>query len=175
MVIDEINRGNIAKVFGELYFLLEYRGQVISTQYASERFAMPDNLFFIGTMNTADRSIALMDAAIRRRFYFVEFFPDRDPIQGLLKRWLAAHAPDMRYVADLVEKLNQQLGDRQAAVGPSHFMKKGLNRRWLDLIWKHAVMPHVEELFFGDPGRVAAFELDAFQKAHLAGPGEGAA
>ena len=72
LVIDEINRGNLAKVFGELYFLLEYRDEQMRLQYADagERFALPDNLYLIGTMNTADRSIALVDLALRRRFYF---------------------------------------------------------------------------------------------------------
>ena len=76
LVIDEINRGNLAKVFGELYFLLEYRNRDIRLQYQSdedEDFSLPENLHIIGTMNTADRSIALVDLALRRRFYFVEF------------------------------------------------------------------------------------------------------
>ena len=76
LIIDEINRGNIANVFGELYFLLEYRDKEINLQYDDEPFSLPDNLFVIGTMNTADRSIALVDLALRRRFYFVEFHPD---------------------------------------------------------------------------------------------------
>ena len=79
LVIDEINRGNVAKVFGELYFLLEYRDQAMRLQYQDEYddpFALPDNLYIIGTMNTADRSIALVDLALRRRFYFEDFHPD---------------------------------------------------------------------------------------------------
>ena len=79
LIIDEINRGNIAKVFGELYFLLEYRDKEISLLYQrepGETFSLPENLYIIGTMNTADRSIALVDLALRRRFYFVEFHPD---------------------------------------------------------------------------------------------------
>lgn len=74
LIVDEINRGNVAKVFGELYFLLEYRGDKIELQYSrDEQFQLPRNMFFVGTMNTADRSIALVDSALRRRFYFVGF------------------------------------------------------------------------------------------------------
>ena len=82
LIIDEINRGNISKVFGEMYFLLEYRNHKINLQYSSEdEFSLPENLYIIGTMNTADRSIALVDLALRRRFYFVEFHPDDGPGQ----------------------------------------------------------------------------------------------
>ena len=96
LVIDELNRGNVAKVFGELYFLLEYRDEEVRLQYGGdgEGFSLPANLWFICTMNTADRSIALMDAALRRRFYFAPFFPDEPPVEGLLRRWLIGNAPD---------------------------------------------------------------------------------
>ena len=77
MVIDEINRANLPKVLGELLFLLEYRDQPVQTLYRPDApFQLPPNLWFIGTMNTADRSIALVDAALRRRFHFVPFFPN---------------------------------------------------------------------------------------------------
>ena len=111
LVIDEINRGNPAKVFGELYFLLEYRDQAIDLQYRGEddaSFSLPDNLYIIGTMNTADRSIALVDLALRRRFYFVEFHPDDEPVKGVLRRWLEAKAPGMDWLADVVERANDE-------------------------------------------------------------------
>lgn len=91
LIIDEINRANLAKVFGELYFLLEYRDESISLQYSPDReFTLPENLFVIGTMNTADRSIARIDTAMRRRFSFIELDPRLPPVQGLLARWLTA-------------------------------------------------------------------------------------
>src|SRR5438445_11845153 len=119
---DEINRGNVAKVFGELYFLLEYRGEQVILQYTQDDFSLPENLWIIGTMNTADRSIALIDAALRRRFFFVSFFPDRPPVQGLLRRYLARHQPSLDWLADAVDLANTILADRDAAIGPSYFM-----------------------------------------------------
>ncbi len=89
MVIDEINRANLPRALGELLFLFEYRDERVSTLYRpDEEFELPESLWFVGTMNTADRSIALVDAALRRRFHFVPFFPDRGPTVGLLERWL---------------------------------------------------------------------------------------
>jgi hypothetical protein len=79
LLIDELNRGNVAKVFGELYYLLEYRDEEMTLQYSRDRVKLPSNLRIIATMNTADRSIALVDSALRRRFFFVKFFPDEPP------------------------------------------------------------------------------------------------
>ena len=151
LVIDEINRGSLAKVFGELYFLLEYRDSEMTLQYSDEPFSLPSNLYIIGTMNTADRSIALVDLALRRRFYFVEFHPDDEPVKGVLRRWLEANAhDDMEWLADVVERVNELLEkDRHAAIGPSYFMKQGLNEAEVERIWKHSVLPYVEELRFG--------------------------
>ena len=173
LIIDEINRGNVAKVFGELYFLLEYRDREIRLQYRRDGeldFALPRNLYFIGTMNTADRSIALVDLALRRRFYFVEFHPDAEPIKGLLRRWLAECVPDMGWVADVVDRANEHLSeDRHAAIGPSHFMKPGLDDEAVERIWTHSVIPYVEECLFGQDDRLGAFALDALRKS--GGPG----
>ena len=159
LIIDEINRGNLAKVFGELYFLLEYRDEAIRLQYSDKEFSLPKNLYIIGTMNTADRSIALVDLALRRRFHFMEFHPDKPPIQGLLERWLERHVPAMQYVADLVDRANERLDDRHAAIGPSYFMKEGLDDRKIEMIWEHNVLPYVEERLFGESERLGDFDL----------------
>ena len=161
LVIDEINRGNVARVFGELYFLLEYRGpdHQISLQYSDSKFFLPDNLWFIATMNTADRSIALVDAALRRRFHFVEFSPHEPPVKELLRNWLRQEKPDMLQVADLVDLANRKLPDRQIAIGPSYFMHENLDEEWLGLIWKHSIIPTVEEQLFGNTELIAAFDL----------------
>ena len=167
LVIDEINRGNIARVFGELYFLLEYRDREVGLQYSDESFALPSNLFIIGTMNTADRSIALVDLALRRRFYFVEFHPDRKPVQGLLRRWLERNAPDMAWVAGVIDRANGLLrDDPHAAIGPSYFMRPGLDEDAVARIWEHSVMPYIEERLFGSGERLGEFRLDRLRKAN---------
>ncbi len=70
VILGNYTLGNVAKVLGELYFLLEYRDDKVGLQYSNDQFSLPKNLWFVGTMNTTDRSIALVDAALRRRFYF---------------------------------------------------------------------------------------------------------
>ncbi len=172
LVIDEINRGNLAKVLGELYFLLEYSDERIRLQYQredEEDFTLPDNLYIIGTMNTADRSIALVDLALRRRFYFVEFHPDEKPVKDVLHDWLAANAPGMEWVADVVERANELMReDRHAAIGPSYFMKDGLNEEAVRRIWKHSVLPYIEERRFGESDSLGEFDLDRLRRRTMA-------
>jgi MoxR-like ATPase len=170
LLIDEINRGNVAKILGELFFLLEYRDEEMRLQYSAEPFRLPENLLIIATMNTADRSIALVDAALRRRFHFVPFFPNRPPVQGLLRRWLTDHRPSMVWVADLVDRANEMLDDRHLAIGPSHFLRADLDDEWLDLVWEHSVLPYLAEQFFGDEGRLVPFELARLRRALAADP-----
>ena len=160
LVIDEINRGNVAKVLGELYFLLEYRDEAVNLQYSREPFRLPKNLWFIGTMNTTDRSIALVDAALRRRFYFFGLYPDEPPVAGLLRRWLAKNEPEAMWVADLVDAANRRLNDRHLGIGPSHFMKQDppLDEPRVRFIWEQAVLPYIEEQFFGDEARLKEFD-----------------
>ena len=172
LIIDEINRGNLAKVFGELYFLLEYRDKKIRLQYDRTEFGLPANLYIIGTMNTADRSIALVDLALRRRFYFISFDPHEPPVDGLLERWLAEKAPGMEWVADAVAKANGLLDSRHAAIGPSYFMKERLDEDAVERIWKHSVMPYIEEHLFGEPDRLKDFELDALRNQSGENTGE---
>ena len=126
---------------------------------------MPKNLYIIGTMNTADRSIALVDLALRRRFNFVEFSPSKPPVNGVLRHWLTKNAPSMGWVAGVVDLANEKLNDRDAAIGPSHFMKDGLNTDAFERIWEHSVRPYIEERLFADQERLPEFDLNALRKA----------
>ena len=172
LIIDEINRANLAKVFGELYFLLEYRDQSISLQYSPDKeFILPENLFLIGTMNTADRSIARIDTAMRRRFAFVELDPRIPPVEGLLARWLSDHRLPLD-AAQLLDELNKRLEDSDAAIGPSYLMKEEIYRRGdgLDRVWQYDIMPLLEDLFYGQRDLAEHYGLPGLRKAITSAP-----
>jgi 5-methylcytosine-specific restriction enzyme B len=167
LIIDEINRANLAKVFGELYFLLEYRDQPVSLQYSPDReFTLPRNLFIIGTMNTADRSIARIDAAMRRRFAFAELDPRVAPVRGLLGRWLARHELPGD-AALLLDELNRRITDADAAIGPSYLMDPRIYERadGLDRVWKYSIMPLLADLFYGQDDLEERYGLDSLRAA----------
>ena len=168
LIIDEINRGNLAKIFGELYYLLEYREDSLVLQYGSaeeDEFSLPKNLFVIGTMNTADRSIAMVDAAIRRRFQFIEFSPNKEPISQLLTEWLKTNSSSEE-PALLLSELNRRLGDDDYAIGPSYLMNENAKTQaGLERIWKNSIMPLLTEHFYGRHGEASRFELSELQRA----------
>lgn len=162
LIIDEINRGNLAKIFGELYFLLEYRGDTVDLLYAesgdSSGFTLPANVHIIGTMNTADRSIALVDSAMRRRFAFLPLHPDEPPTSGILRSWLDSHGLDPLR-AELLEALNARIVDPDFKIGPSYLMTRtdpGAELdAWLRRVWKTSILPLLDEHHFGDGTDVA--------------------
>jgi hypothetical protein len=166
LVIDEINRGNLPRIFGELLYLLEYRGQAVDLPYSRRSFRLPPNLYLIATMNAADRSVAAVDQALRRRFSFLEMPPDA----GVLMAWLAANVADAGpafagRVTGVFTRLNERLAadpGPQARVGHSYFMVPGLDEAKLRVIWQHQIRPMLEGHFAGQPGRLATFDLDAF-------------
>lgn len=155
LMIDEINRANISKVFGELYYLLEYRDDAIDVLYAGsgddggKSFTLPANVLIIGTMNTADRSIALLDSAMRRRFSFFELHPDVPPVKGILSRWQRRH-PQTHPVAELFELLNVSIRDREDRIGPSHLLHPNdLSEEDLRAVWDESILPLLEERHIG--------------------------
>lgn len=162
LVIDEINRANIAKVFGELYFLLEYRDREIELLYSDgERFTLPENLFIIGTMNTADRSIALLDAAMRRRFVFLSMDSGESALGGMLRRWCEVEDEPVA-LADLRDRLNAAMAqhglDLALAFGPSYFMRTGVGApAALDRLWRRELRPMLVEHHYGKHAQVEAW------------------
>ncbi|MFJ6681662.1 AAA family ATPase [Streptomyces werraensis] len=155
LIIDEINRANLAKVFGELYFVLEYRNRPVDLQYSGE-FHLPRNVFIIGTMNTADRSIALVDAAMRRRFAFVALHPDEEPTDGMLARWIEEQTKSAKIsptedVAALHRELNRRIEDKDFRIGPSYLMRPSVYAPGgLERVWRTSILPLLEEHHYGD-------------------------
>jgi 5-methylcytosine-specific restriction protein B len=153
MIIDEVNRGNLSKIFGELLFNLEYRNYKNNTilPYSKEKFHVPDNVFIIGTMNSADRSIALVDYALRRRFYFIELLPD----EQILRKYLEKNIPkdvSLEEILDLFNEINKiiekdTLG-KHYQLGQSYFMLKDINRDKIGRLWRYAIKPILRNTFW---------------------------
>lgn len=162
LMIDEINRANLSKVFGELYYLLEYRDDEIDVLYAGsgddggKSFVLPANVLIIGTMNTADRSIALLDSAMRRRFSFFELHPDTEPVKEILERWTVKH-PQTLPIAALFKALNNSMRDREDHIGPSHLLHPNdLSLDDLHAVWEESILPLLEERHIGTGVKVAS-------------------
>ncbi|MBN1322674.1 MAG: AAA family ATPase, partial [Methanotrichaceae archaeon] len=156
LIIDEINRANLSQVFGELMYLLEYRSRSIPLA-GGRKLKIPENVLIIGTMNTADRSIALVDHALRRRFAFLRLQPNHDilrryhqsrdtgfPVEGLIR---------------VLRRLNTQINDPHYEVGISFFLLEDLAEE-IEEIWKMEIEPYLDEYFFDRPEKVDDFRWE---------------
>lgn|GEM_PF-2291206 len=191
LLIDEINRGDISKIFGELITQLEADKRLggenqifVTLAYSKEPFAVPPNLYIIGTMNTADRSIALIDVALRRRFGFIEVMPsyrvllkelldnevesEKQAIEGI-KRWepenLDENNPEdikklaIRVLYSINERI-KKLYDRDHQIGHSYLLKlkeaedRDSTIRMLRFIWYHEILPLLQEYFYDSPEKL---------------------
>lgn len=153
-VIDEINRGNISKIFGELITLIEdtkREGKMEQASavlpYSGELFSVPSNVYILGTMNTADRSIALMDTALRRRFQFVEMMPDTDILKNVTVEGVE--------IAPILKKINERitfLYDREHTIGHAFFIKliDSPDINTLGSIFEKSIIPLLQEYFYED-------------------------
>jgi 5-methylcytosine-specific restriction protein B len=151
LIIDEINRANLARVFGELMYLLEYRDREIPLA-SGGTLRIPPNVRIIGTMNTADRSIALVDHALRRRFAFLALYPNYD----ILRHYHQATGFNVEPLIGVLKKLNQQIGDRHYEVGITFFLREDLAEQ-IDDVWRMEIEPYLEEYFFDQSDKVEAF------------------
>jgi MoxR-like ATPase len=154
LIIDEINRANLAQVFGELMYLLEYRDKKIRLAGNREQFSIPKNVRIIGTMNTADRSIALVDHALRRRFAFIELRPNYQ----VLRRYHEKHKTDfpIEKLIQEITALNRAIADKHYELGISFFLTENLDKHIAD-IWQMEIEPYLEEYFFDQPDKVEEF------------------
>lgn len=162
-IIDEINRANISKVFGELLMLIEsdHRGDLITLPVGGMRFSVPDNLYIIGMMNTADRGLALIDYALRRRFAFFEMKPALDHArfrESIEKAGAGRKA--LEQLVDQVAKLNKTIADDPAlgkgfCIGHSYFCVEGaISEDDVHSIARYEIEPLIEEYWFDEPDKV---------------------
>ncbi|MBC1220363.1 AAA family ATPase [Nostoc sp. UCD121] len=154
LIIDEINRANLAQVFGELMYLLEYRDREILLA-GGNRFRIPKNVRIIGTMNTADRSIANIDHALRRRFAFIELRPN----YKVLRSYHQKRGFTVEGLINILEQLNQAIADKNYEIGISFFLTDNL-REDIEDIWRMEIEPYLEEYFFNQLEKVDEFRWD---------------
>ena len=153
-IIDEINRGNLSKIFGELLMLIEkdYRGTEIKLAYRNELFTVPENLYIIGMMNTADRSLAMIDYALRRRFSFYSMKPGLDT-DGF-KKEMARHSDErIQKVVYAVKVLNDKISKDDSlgegfCIGHSYFCGKKADESWIESVVKYDLCPMLDEYWF---------------------------
>ncbi len=158
LIIDEINRGNISRIFGELITLIEPTKRAGAAEvlevvlpYSKRHFSVPDNVYLIGTMNTSDRSLAGLDIALRRRFVFKEMLPNHQLLKGVLVEGID--------IGELLEVMNQRIEvllDRDHCLGHAYFMslKSGDPLARLDSIFRNQILPLLQEYFFEDWQRI---------------------
>lgn len=160
-IIDEINRGNLSKIFGELFMLIEQdkRGNELNLLYSDDKFAVPDNVYIIGMMNTADRSLAMLDYALRRRFAFFDMPPGFQS-EGFRKYRDKLNAEKFNKLISEIEKLNEAIRDDDSlgegfCIGHSYFC--GLNEvtdSTLEDIIKFELIPLLKEYWFDEPQKI---------------------
>ena len=164
LIIDELNRANIPRVFGELMYLLEYRDESIGLMLG-ERFELPKDLYIIATMNTADKSIRVMDTALRRRFDFFSVMPSAE----ILRSFYSDERNDNKLGEDLFQgfthlnsALHDEIGDDGHLIGHSFFMTDVIDRGFLESLWRRQLGPLIREYFFDRQAPDAEFTLERF-------------
>ncbi len=157
-IIDEINRGNLSKIFGELLMLIEkgYRGKTLKLAYTGEDFTVPENIYVIGMMNTADRSLAMIDYALRRRFSFFEMEPGF-LTDGFKQYQESLHDETFDQVIDAIVNLNNVIANDDSlgsgfCIGHSYFCdQETVSKEWLRNVVNYDIAPMLKEYWFDEP------------------------
>lgn len=164
-IIDEINRGNMSKIFGELLMLIEkdYRGTKATLAYNGLAFSVPQNLYIIGMMNTADRSLAMIDYALRRRFSFFEVEPGFDS-DGFIQYQNSLNSETLNELISKIKDLNREISlDKSLAkgfcIGHSYFCGRDVcTEEWLHSIVDYDILPMLREYWFDDANKLQRWE-----------------
>lgn len=158
MIIDEMNRADLAAVFGELLYLLEYRGAEVTLPYSQRQLSVPSNVFLLGTMNTADRSLAMLDFALRRRFNAFPLPPD----EKVLERWTTGRPDGNAELALGVFRLIRDRVGPDAPVSPGHsyWMTEALDAAVAQRIWDYQLRPYLAEYWFERPAELSRLDED---------------
>ena len=164
-IIDEINRGNMSKIFGELLMLIEkdYRGTKATLAYNGLSFSVPKNLYIIGMMNTADRSLAMIDYALRRRFSFFEVEPGFDS-EGFIHYQKGLNNETLNELVDKVKDLNHEISldkslGKGFCIGHSYFCGRDIcTEEWLHSIVDYDILPMLSEYWFDDVNKLQRWE-----------------
>lgn len=162
-IIDEINRGNLSRIFGELLMLIEndYRGEKATLAYSGTSFSVPPNVHIIGMMNTADRSLAMLDYALRRRFSFFELEPGFST-PGFQQRLAEEGHPQLDQAIDIVQRLNHDIAQdaslgRGFCIGHSYFLRNTVEQPvdvWLHAVIEYDIVPMLEEYWFDNDDQI---------------------
>lgn len=160
-IIDEINRGNMSKIFGELLMLIEkdYRGTKMTLAYNGMPFLVPGNLYIIGMMNTADRSLAMLDYALRRRFSFFDMEPGFLS-EGFVKYMDSFEDDTFSMLIEQMKNLNKEIANDAAlgkgfCIGHSYFCgKKAVTDEWMEAVVEYDILPMLREYWFDEPAKV---------------------
>ncbi|MEG4272742.1 MULTISPECIES: AAA family ATPase [unclassified Microcoleus] len=156
LIIDEINRANLSQVFGELMYLLDCRDRTVKLA-SGQLFRIPTNVRIIGTMNTADRSIALVDNALRRRFAFIPVYPNYEVLRQYHQREKTGFPVDN--LTKILKNVNRAINNKHYQLGISFFLTKTLAEDIQD-IWQMEIEPYLEEYFFDNQEKMDGFIWD---------------
>ena len=164
-IIDEINRGNMSKIFGELLMLIEkdYRGMKATLAYNGLSFTVPENLYIIGMMNTADRSLAMIDYALRRRFSFFEMNPGFDS-EGFIQYQNSLNSETLDKIVESIQELNNEIARDKSlgkgfCIGHSYFCGRDVcTDEWLRSVIEYDIIPMLGEYWFDEPDTLRRWE-----------------
>lgn len=154
MVVDEINRADLGSVLGELMLLLEYRGHSVRLPYSKREFSVPENVVILATMNTADRSLALVDFALRRRFHSIHLLPSREVVQK------AYEGEDENLALDMFDLVQKRVADPDFAPGHSYWLVEDQTPGSLIKVWEYELKPYLREFWFEHPKELDDLEKD---------------